>query len=155
MPDFKFLSDKQVDDLSAYLQLRAGKNGLVRYAGQLYAQKIQLVAQGLEPAPLGFQAAKLTLDDAVAVGENATPPPGQVFGLDWPAPLNIFLVDRSYWLADNPLPVTKDNLLRGRLDLPGALHRLPRREGRRRQRGRQVPASAAHRLHQRRRRLRR
>jgi cytochrome c oxidase cbb3-type subunit II len=115
MPDFKFLSDKQVDDLSTYLQLRAGKDGLVRYAGQLYAQKIQLVAQGLEPAPLGFQASKLTLDDAVAVGANATPAAGQLFGLDWPAPLNIFLVDRSYWLADNPLPVTKDNLLRGRL----------------------------------------
>ncbi len=73
MPDFKFLTDKQADDLAAFLQLRAGKNGLVRYAGQLYAQRIQLVAQGLEPAPLGFQAAKLTLDDAVAVGTNADP----------------------------------------------------------------------------------
>ncbi len=115
MPDFKFLSDKQVEDLSAYLQLRSGKNGLVRYAGQLYAQRIQLVAQGLEPGLPGFQAAEMTIDDAVAVGENATPAAGDIHGLEWPAPLNIFLVDRSYWLADNPLPVTKDNLLRGRL----------------------------------------
>ncbi len=54
MPSFEFLTDKQVDDLSAYLQLRAGKNGLVRYAGQLYAKKIQLVSQGV-PDPLpGF-----------------------------------------------------------------------------------------------------
>lgn len=114
MPSFEFLTDKQVDDLSAYLQLRAGKNGLVRYAGQVYAKKIQLVSQGV-PDPLpGFQSAKLTLDDAVAIGENAVPPEGKVFGLDWPAPLNIWLVDRSYWLADNPLPVTKDNLMRGR-----------------------------------------
>ena len=115
MPSFSFLTDKQVDDLSTFLELRAGKTGLVRYAGQIYAKKIQLVAQGLEDPPTGFQALKLSLDDAVAVGANATPAPGQVFGLDWPAPLNIFLVDRSYWLADNPLPVTKDNLLRGRL----------------------------------------
>lgn len=115
MPSFSFLSDQQVDDLSTYLQLRAGKDGLVRYAGQIYSKKIQLVSQGLPDPPTGFQASKLSLDDAVAVGANATPPDGQVFGLDWPAPLNIWLVDRSYWLADNPMPVTADNLLQGRL----------------------------------------
>jgi cytochrome c oxidase cbb3-type subunit II len=116
MPSFKFLSDKQVDDLSTYLQLRAGKDGLVRYAGQLYAKQMQKVALGIDDPPLGFQGAKLTLNDVVNLAANgSTPPQGTVDGLDWPDPINLNIVDRSYWLSDNPLPVTNDNLLRGRL----------------------------------------
>ncbi len=116
MPSFSFLTDKQVDDLSTYLQLRAGKNGLVRYAGQIYAKKIQLVSQGVAgPTSSGSRRPSSPSTTRWPSATNATPPDGQVFGLDWPAPLNIWLVDRSYWLADNPLPVTTDNLLQGRL----------------------------------------
>ena len=116
MPRFIFLSDKQVDDLSTFLQLRAGKNGLVRYAGQLYAKQMQKVALGIDDPPTGFQAEKLTLKDVVNIETNGSnPPQGTVDGLNWPDPINLNIVDRSYWLADNPLPVTKDNLLRGRL----------------------------------------
>jgi mono/diheme cytochrome c family protein len=116
MPDFKFLTDKQVDDLSTYLQLRAGKDGLVRYAGQLYAKQMQKAALGIDDPPLGFQGKNLTLNDVVNLAANGSnPPTGTVDGLDWPDPINLNIVDRSYWLADNPLPVTKDNLLRGRL----------------------------------------
>ncbi len=116
MPRFSFLSDQEVEDLSTYLQLRAGKDGLVRYAEQLYAKQLQKVALGIEDPPTGFQAEKLTLDDVVNLAQNGSnPPQGGVDGLTWPDPINLNIVDRSYWLSDNPLPVTKDNLLRGRL----------------------------------------
>lgn len=116
MPRFSFLSDQQVEDLTAFLQVRAGKNGLVRYAGLLYSKQVQKVALGIEDPPLGFRAEKLTLADVVNLQNNgSTPPAGTVDGLDWPDPINLNIVDRSYWLAGNPLPVTKDNLLRGRL----------------------------------------
>jgi cytochrome c oxidase cbb3-type subunit 2 len=115
MPRFSFLKDQQVEDLSAYLQLRAGKNGLVRYAGQVYAKALQKAALGFEDPPVGFQADKLTLGDLKAIADAETPPKGDVDGLGWPDPINLTIVDRSYWLSNNPLPVTKDNLLRGRL----------------------------------------
>ena len=116
MPRFSFLSDQQVEDLTAFLQIRAGKDGLVRYAGLLYSKQVQKVALGIEDPPLGFQAEKLTLDDVANLqSAGGTPPDGSVDGLDWPDPINLNIVDRSYWLAGNPLPVTKDNLLRGRL----------------------------------------
>ncbi|MCL5736021.1 MAG: cbb3-type cytochrome c oxidase subunit II [Actinobacteria bacterium] len=116
MPSFAFFTDQQVEDLTTYLQVRAGKDGLLRYATELYAKKVQIIANGIEDPPIGFQGAKLTLNDVKDLAENGSnPPPGKIFGLEWPAPLNIFGVDRSYWLADNPLPVTKENLLRGRM----------------------------------------
>lgn len=115
MPQFSFLSDDEVEDLDIYLQTRSGKSGLLRYAGQLYMKKLQLAANNSPPAPMGYQAEKLTLADVADSYANAPDPPGgDIAGLGWPAPLNLFIVDRTYWVAGNPMPVTNDNLLRGR-----------------------------------------
>src|SRR6266496_6293733 len=58
MPDMKSLfSNKQVDELIAFVEQRSGKSGLLRYAGQLYAEHAVLVNQGF-PAPYtGFVGA--------------------------------------------------------------------------------------------------
>jgi cytochrome c oxidase cbb3-type subunit II len=115
MPRWIFLSTQQVEDLTTYLQLRAGKDGLVRYAGIQYMKKANLVALGL-PDPLpGFKSEKLTDDDVANISNNATSPDGNVDGLDFPDPVNLNIVDRGYWLMDEPLPITKENLLRGRV----------------------------------------
>ena len=50
-------SDGQVEDLISFVQLRSGKSGLLRYAGQLYSKHVVLTNQGFMPAPTGFQAA--------------------------------------------------------------------------------------------------
>src|SRR6266576_2005506 len=51
MPTMKSLfSDKQVDELIAFVQMRSGKSGLLRYAGQLYSKNIVLGNQGF-PEP--------------------------------------------------------------------------------------------------------
>jgi cbb3-type cytochrome c oxidase subunit II len=115
MPEFSFLSDSEAEDLNAFLQTRSGKSGLVRYAGQLYMKKLLLVGGNLPDPPSGFQAEQMTLADVADAAVNAPDPPaGDYDGLGWPDPINLNIVDRTYWLAGNPLPVTNDNLLRGR-----------------------------------------
>jgi cytochrome c oxidase cbb3-type subunit II len=108
MPTMKSLfSDKQVDELVTFVETRSGKSGLLRYAGQLYAKHIVLVNQGFPEPYTGFQGAhKPPLEPNE---EGLKPPEGQLEE----AP-NLSQIDRSYWLSGNPLPVTEQNLLRGK-----------------------------------------
>src|SRR5438094_6812333 len=108
MPDMKSLfSNKQVDQLIAFVEQRSGKSGLLRYAGQLYAKHVVLVNQGFPPPYTGFQGSHkppLESNDKILA-----PPKNQLEE----AP-NLAQIDRSYWLAGDPLPVTEANLLRGK-----------------------------------------
>jgi cytochrome c oxidase cbb3-type subunit II len=106
MPPMKSLfSDKQVDQIAAFFQGRSGKSGLLRYAGQLYAKHVILTVQGMPAPPAGFKGAKGKIPE----GKEVEPPPNQLEE----AP-NLAQIDRSYWLAGNPLPVTEENLRRGK-----------------------------------------
>jgi cytochrome c oxidase cbb3-type subunit II len=108
MPDMKSLfSDKQVDELVTFVEERSGKSGLLRYAGQLYAKHVVLVNQGFPQAYKGFQGAHKPIVEANEKGLK--PPSSQLEE----AP-NLSQIDRSYWMAGNPLPVTEGNLLRGK-----------------------------------------
>src|SRR3954453_6166548 len=108
MPDMKSLfSDKQVNKLVAFVEQRSGKSGLLRYAGQLYAKHVVLVNQGFPPPYRGFQGAHKPIVEANEKGLE--PPSAQLEE----AP-NTWQIDRSYWLASNPLPVTEGNLIRGK-----------------------------------------
>jgi cbb3-type cytochrome oxidase cytochrome c subunit len=111
MPPMKALfSDKQVEQLTAFVETRSGKSGLLRYAGQRYAKQVVLAAQALPPPPTGFRGAHTAI-----VGDLKNPP-------TTPAPPktqleeapNLSQIDRGYWLSGNPLPATEDNLLRGK-----------------------------------------
>jgi cytochrome c oxidase cbb3-type subunit 2 len=108
MPQMKSLfSDTQVEQLTAYVEQRSGKSGLLRYAGQIYSKHIVTVNQGFAPAPTGFQGAHgqiLEGNDKIL-----NPPKDQLEE----AP-NLAQIDRGYWLAGDPLPVTEENLLRGK-----------------------------------------
>jgi cytochrome c oxidase cbb3-type subunit II len=112
MPSFKFLSDNQVNDLTSFVQERSGKVGLLRYAGTLYAKHVDLAAQVYKPAPTGFQGANRTTEQADQQGEPADVIGGNI--LPQPDVVNLNEADRSYWLANDPLPVTVANLLRGK-----------------------------------------
>jgi mono/diheme cytochrome c family protein len=108
MPDMKSLfGDKQVDQLVAFVEERSGKSGLLRYAGQLYAKHVVLVNQGFPPAYTGFQGGHKPIVEA---NEKGLKPPSTQLE---EAP-NLSQIDRSYWLSGNPLPVTEENLLRGK-----------------------------------------
>lgn len=115
MPRFDWLTDKEVSDLSLYLQMRSGKSGLIRYAGQQYMKQLFLAANNASPPPSYSVAKKKTLADVALEASNApSPPNGGYDGLTFPDPINLNHVDRGYWLMSNPLPATKDNLMRGR-----------------------------------------
>jgi cytochrome c oxidase cbb3-type subunit II len=108
MPDMKSLfSDRQVDQLVAFVQERSGKSGLLRYAGQLYAKHVVLVNQGFPEPYTGFQGAH---NPVVEANEDGLKPPSEQLE---EAP-NLSQIDRSYWLSGNPLPVTEANLNRGK-----------------------------------------
>ena len=108
MPQMKSLfSDNQVEQLTAYVEQRSGKSGLLRYAGQIYSKHIVTANQGFAPAPIGFQGAHgeiLEGNDKIL-----NPPKDQLEE----AP-NLAQIDRGYWLSGDPLPVTEENLLRGK-----------------------------------------
>jgi cytochrome c oxidase cbb3-type subunit II len=108
MPSMKSLfSDKQVEQLSAFVEQRSGKSGLLRYAGQLYSKQIALANQAFPPAPIGFQGANAKIvesDDSKVVT-----PKGQIAEV-----ANLAQIDRSYWLSANALPITEANLNRGK-----------------------------------------
>jgi mono/diheme cytochrome c family protein len=108
MPSMKSLfSDRQIEQLITYVETRSGKSGLLRYAGQLYAKHIVLANQGFPEPYVGFQGAH----KPILEGNDKIlhPPEGQLEE----AP-NLAQIDRSYWLSGNPLPVTEQNLLRGK-----------------------------------------
>jgi cytochrome c oxidase cbb3-type subunit II len=108
MPPMKSLfSDKQVDQLVTYVETRSGKSGLLRYAGTLYAKHIVLANQGFPEPYTGFQGAH---NEPIEPDEDGLKPPeGQLEE----AP-NLAQIDRGYWLSGDPLPVTEENLLRGK-----------------------------------------
>jgi cytochrome c oxidase cbb3-type subunit 2 len=106
MPPMKSLfSDKQVEQLTSFVETRSGKSGLLRYAGQLYAKRLVLTIQGWPPPYQGFQGAHKPIVKQATV----KPPPNQLEE----AP-NLSQIDRSYWLSSNALPVTEQNLIRGK-----------------------------------------
>ena len=108
MPSMKSLfSDTQVEQLITYVETRSGKSGLLRYAGQLYAKHIVTANQGFPPAYTGFQGAH---NKPVESNDKILSPPKNQLE---EAP-NLSQIDRSYWLSGDPLPVTQNNLLRGK-----------------------------------------
>ena len=109
MPDMKSLfDDRQVGHLVAFVEQRSGKSGLLRYAGQLYAKHVVLANQGF-PAPYtGFTGAHKPIVESLP-DSKLTPKGDQLEE----AP-NLSQIERGYWLSGNPLPVTQQNLMRGK-----------------------------------------
>jgi cytochrome c oxidase cbb3-type subunit II len=106
MPPMKALfSNRQVEQLTSFVETRSGKSGLLRYAGQLYAKRVVTTVQGFPQPYRGFRGAH----KKIVPQKEITPPPNQLEE----AP-NLSQIDRSYWLSGDPLPVTEQNLLRGK-----------------------------------------
>ena len=115
-------SDKQVDQLVSFVEERSGKSGLLRYAGQLYAKHVVITNQGFPPPYTGFQGAH----KPIVPQKDVKPPANQLEE----AP-NLAQIDRGYWLSGDPLPVTEQNLMRGKEVFDERCVGLPRHQGRR------------------------
>ncbi len=93
MPSFEFLSTDQAASLIAFTQSRQGKLGAIRTQHQLNMKQLILAEQNLSQ----------TLQADYKIGYP---------GSDNLA--NLMMMERGYWFESNPLPVTQENLLRGR-----------------------------------------
>ncbi|MCA9891418.1 MAG: cbb3-type cytochrome c oxidase subunit II [Anaerolineae bacterium] len=94
MPQFNFLSEEDARALIAFTQSRGGHIADLRVQHQN-----------------NMTALEMASGNVAADGENGDRTDG------YPAASaikNLMLIDRGYWFADNPLPVTTENLLRGR-----------------------------------------
>ncbi len=106
MPPMRSLfSNRQVEQLTRFVETRSGKSGLLRYAGQLYAKRVVTTVQGFPQPYRGFRGAHKPIVEQT----ESEPPPNQLEE----AP-NLSQIDRSYWLSGDPLPATEGNLLRGK-----------------------------------------
>ena len=94
MPSFSFLTPDEITALIAFTQSRGGKLADLRDAHQATMKMIE-IASG----------------DVAASGENGDRSDGYPAAS---AVKNMMLIERGYWFADNPLPVTQQNLVRGR-----------------------------------------
>lgn len=113
MPSFVFWSDQRLSDAIAYNQFQGGKQGLLRYAaitvgdhlmlGNMAMSDLQTSEPGMvERAGERYQAS----------GEPSDKSPS---GLPWKAVWMLNSFARGYWLTDDPLPLTQQNLIRGKL----------------------------------------
>jgi mono/diheme cytochrome c family protein len=109
MPPMKSLfDDGQVSRLIDFVQERSGKSGLLRYAGELYSKHVVLANQGFPLPYRGFQGAHKPIVEGKP-DDQMHPPPTQLEE----AP-NLAQIDRGYWMSGDPLPVTEQNLDRGK-----------------------------------------
>ncbi len=93
MPSFEFLTTSEASALIAFTQSRLGKLAQIRAQHQLNMKQLILAEQNL--------SGNLQADYQVGYP-----------GADNLA--NLMMMDRGYWFETNPLPVTEENLLRGR-----------------------------------------
>ena len=144
MPSMKSLfSDTQVENLISFVQMRSGKSGLLRYAGQLYAKHVVLTNQGFKPAPTGFQGAHKD-PRGQPTGRSAGPARG---GAEPRADRPRLLVVRQPAAGHRAEPPARQ------AGVPRALRRLSRPRRRRQGPGREVHGAAAGGLHRQGRRL--
>ena len=109
MPDMKSLfSDTQVEQLVTFVEQRSGKSGpaALRRAAVREARR----ARRTRASRRRTRASRArTSRSSRRTDKSLNPPKDQLEE----AP-NLAQIDRSYWLSGNPLPVTEQNLLRGK-----------------------------------------
>jgi mono/diheme cytochrome c family protein len=93
MPSFEFFTTQEAGALIAFTQARTGKLAKIRSDHQLNMKQFIVAENNL--------SSTLQLDYQI--------------GYPGADPLtNLMMVERGYWFEENPLPVTRENLLRGR-----------------------------------------
>lgn len=93
MPQFKFLNQSQVLALVAFTQSQGGKAADVRSEHQQTMKEFILASFSVKGGDTGQSA-----DGYPAAWEI----------------INLTMIERGYWFEQNPLPVTSENLIRGR-----------------------------------------
>ena len=114
MPQFSFLSQKDITNLIAFNQSQGGKEATLRFAAQTVAAKLGHISDGsLDPA----KAFPNLVQQVQASGQykaDGKPDDMSPWGLAWGDVFDLNTFERSYWLTQDPLPPTQQNLNAGR-----------------------------------------
>lgn len=94
MPQFSFINEESMAALIAFTQSRGGHVADVRVQHQNTMTALE------------FAAGNVAADGEGGDRGDGYPSANGI--------KNLMLIDRGYWFADNPLPVTTENLIRGR-----------------------------------------
>lgn len=114
MPRFSFWTPQQLADMIAYNQSAGGKEAQLRYAAESVGNRLMRINQGqLDPA----EAFPDLVSQEQASGQyqaGGKPSDMSPWGMPWMAVWMVNTFERGYWLTPDPLPVTQQNLLRGK-----------------------------------------
>lgn len=112
MPRFSFWSDARLQDAIAWNAFQGGKAGLLRYATLSVGKDLMKSNMGMTDVEGAFPELIRSLGSAFRpTGKNSDKSPS---GLPWMAVWMLNSFARDYWLTQDPLPVTDQNLLRGK-----------------------------------------
>lgn len=114
MPSFNFMHDQEINELIAFNQSQGGKEALLRYAAQQVGKHLMLVNMGIEDPEKQFPDLVQELQDQGEYQADGKPSDTSPWGLPWMAVWMMNSFERSYWLTNDPLPVTQQNLMRGK-----------------------------------------
>jgi cytochrome c oxidase cbb3-type subunit 2/cytochrome c oxidase cbb3-type subunit I/II len=114
MPSFSFLDDQQLGALIAFSQSRGGKEALLRYVAQDISKRLMLINMGIYKPEDQFPDLVQELKDKGVYRPDGKPSDESDWGLPWMAVWMMNSFERSYWLTDDPLPLTQENLIRGK-----------------------------------------
>jgi cytochrome c oxidase cbb3-type subunit 2 len=114
MPQFGFLSEEELTNLIAFNQSQGGKEALLRtVAVDVGEHLMRINGGGLDPAD-AFPDLVSESSDAGDYHADGMPSDQSPSGLPWKLVWHMNSFERSYWLTTDPLPVTQQNLMRGR-----------------------------------------
>jgi cytochrome c oxidase cbb3-type subunit 2 len=114
MPVFSFFADSELKDMIAFNQESGGKDATLRKAAQMVAKNLMMInGSGKDPAEL-FPDLVNQLTASGDYHANGSAMDKSPEGMPWMAVWMLNSFERSYWLTADPLPVTQQNLLRGK-----------------------------------------
>ncbi len=113
MPRFDWMSDSDIALMIAFNQSQGGKEGTLRYATQVVGKQMMLITQGGSPEDIIPDLLPLFQERGLYQA-NGNPTDASPWGLTWFQVWMLNSFERGYWLTNDPLPVTQQNLLIGK-----------------------------------------
>jgi cytochrome c oxidase cbb3-type subunit 2 len=114
MPRFNFYDRSQLSELIAFNQESGGKDAVLRYATEKVGSELMPVNMGIADASDFFPDLVNQLKASGQFNENGSGDDMSPSGLPWMAVWMVNSFERGYWLTNDPLPLTQQNLLRGK-----------------------------------------
>jgi len=118
MPQFSFFSEDELGNMIEFNQESGGKEAILRLAAVAVGDDLMKINQGEDPMEDGINPAVSHLvSQLTASNEFKTDGKGtdkSPSGLPWKAVWMVNSFERGYWLTSDPLPITTQNLTRGK-----------------------------------------